>query len=396
LFFFRLPLCFIGIVKNQTNTKETTMKTTTALLTILLLIMMTPFAQAMPGPSHDALARRLLGTPASRGGSQGLSEEMVRTISGWMDNPTSKTGEFRLSGLEGNPKVTPNNHQHIRHNPVSVAKALSGNGTVDPRILNQARLHKIGDVAVNRASGVDGWTITPKMRKQAKKMVSYVEKHNRLPKKLPPWVDESGDLIKVAAKTRSVSSAAQSKLRASGQADDAARAVKETSKQGGKATAKALSSSDDTARAAGQTAKQSGKAVGKEAGKEAGKAAGKAAKIGRGLSKAVGPIALLIEGGIRGKQAHETEQAFKNGEIDKKKRVKKHARSGGQMAGGTGGAVLGAKIGAGVGLLTGPGAPVCVPLFTVIGAIGGGLGGDAAGGYVAGKTAENILEKQGH
>jgi hypothetical protein len=111
------------------------------------------------------------------------------------------------------------------------------------------------------------------------------------------------------------------------------------------------------------------------------KGAGKVAKV-------AGPIALVIEAGVRGKSAYDTEQDYERGDISDDERVIRHARNGGQLAGGVAGAAGGAWAGAAAGACTGPAAPVCVPVFAVAGGIAGGLGGDALGGNCAAYIAE--------
>jgi broad specificity phosphatase PhoE len=307
-------------------------------------------AVAMPGKDHDALARLLLDSPISKGGSKGLSESQVRAISEWMDNPTQNIGKQRIQGLEEKPKVTPGNHQHLRHNPERAARALSGTRTINPAVLNQARVHKIADVAVSKASGVDGWELTPKMKKQAQNLIQYIEKHKRLPTRLPTWVDASGPLLTDRALAQ------------------AASAANKGAKSG-------VIVADDVLRSSVEAAEQTSKLM------TVTKGAGKVAKV-------AGPIALVIEAGVRGKSAYDTEQDYERGDISDDERVIRHARNGGQLAGGVAGAAGGAWAGAAAGACTGPAAPVCVPVFAVAGGIAGGLGGDALGGNCAAYIAE--------
>jgi hypothetical protein len=171
---------------------------TTLVFSVSLCMLLVGPSWGMPGTAHNELAQRLLNTPASQGGSQGLTMDQARAVGRWMDNPTSKTGQY-INRSVGRP-VHPINHGHLRHNPVRVAKAMSGNGTVDPAKLNVARLHKIADVAHNKAA-VDGWKITSQMRKEAQVIIDHVAKHHRLPKQLPGWVDQSGPIITERAKS---------------------------------------------------------------------------------------------------------------------------------------------------------------------------------------------------
>lgn len=336
---------------------------------LMVILSATSLVQAMPGTAHRSLGELLLDTPVEKGGSMGISREKVKAISDWIDNPTQKTGQYRVNSLDGQPKVTPSNHQNIRHNPVRAAKALSGTGSVDPAVLNQTRLHKIADVAASKANAVDGWELTPKMKKQAQKILKYVEKHKRLPKRLPPWLDPSGPLLNLDDAAKAGSAAAKSGSKAVQTTDDAARAG-----------SKVASGADDAARAAGETAEQAGKVAGK-----LGKVAGKAAKI-------AGPVALVIEGGIRGKQAYDTEQDYKNGEITNEKRIKNHSRNGGQLVGGTGGAAGGAWGGAAIGTAVCPG--VGTVIGGVVGGIAGGLGGDKLGGMAGEAGAEAWISRE--
>jgi len=145
----------------------------------------------MAGEAHDALGKLLLETPASQGGAKSLSPERVEAINRWIDNPATRTGEF-VNHTTGTP-VHPTNHGHLRHNPERVAQVFSGDGTVGQAELNVARLHKIADVAANKA-GVDGENITGRMRREANQVIAEVERTRGLPKELPVWVDRRGSL----------------------------------------------------------------------------------------------------------------------------------------------------------------------------------------------------------
>ncbi len=173
-------------------------------------------ALSLPGSAHDTMAELLLDTPAELGGAKGLTLDQIRAINDWIDNPATKTGEYMNQGV--GKAVHPTNHGHLRHNPFRTAKALGGNGTVDPAKWNIARLHKIADIA-NNTAGVDGWQITPKMRQEAQRILDYVAKNKRLPKNLPTWVDKSGPLLTDRAKAIASSG---SKTAAGGGAGEAA------------------------------------------------------------------------------------------------------------------------------------------------------------------------------
>ena len=311
----------------------------------VILLSGIPVAHAVSGKDHDALARLLLKTPVADGGSMGLDESKVRKVSAWMDNPVQRPGQYHINDLAGKPWVTPWNHQHVRHNPERTAKALSGKSTVDPALLNQARVHKIADIYATKASGVDGWEISHAMKIEARDFVAYIRQNKSLPSPLPAWVDESGPMLVRRA--------------------NAMRAAQSASKE----SSKAASAVDDAVRAAGDAAEQSAKAA--------------------KFIKVAGPVALAIECCVRGKDAYDTEKAYERGEIDEDERIRNHARNGGQMAGGVGGAAAGAWAGAALGACTGPAAPVCVPVCAIVGGVAGGLGGDALGGRTAVAIAEN-------
>ncbi len=137
---------------------------------------------------HNEFGRLLLGTPARRGGLGSMSLQKLDSVNKWMDYPSTQTGEYTVSST-GRP-VNPRTHGNLRHNPIRTAKALSGNGQVSQETLNAARMHKVSDVAHNKAL-VDGWEITPEMKKQALAIEDHVSKDGRLPEKLPEWVDKS-------------------------------------------------------------------------------------------------------------------------------------------------------------------------------------------------------------
>jgi len=301
------------------------------ILCFLTLFGMGPLAEAMPGFEHDRLAGLLLESEPVQGGSKGLGEAKVRAISKWMDNPTAKTGQYRINTLDGSPKVTPSNHQHLRHNPTRAARALSGTREVDLGTLNQARMHKIADVSVTKASGVDGWTVSPKMQNEAKQIISFVEKHKRLPQKLPVWVDESGPVLK----------------------NRAASAVKRSSAHAGKALHPGTS------------------------------------QMSRVLTKS-GPVLMTC---VMAVQSYTVETAFAEGGLDEPERNVAHASNvagvGGAFCGAKAGALVGGKAGAGIGTLFCPGPGTAIGAG--VGAIGGALGGAFGGGVAAQKGAEHGL-----
>lgn len=302
-----------------------------------VLLCGVPSSWGMPGAQHDALGRKLLCTAEATGGSKGMKETKVRTVNRWMDAPTGQLGQYRLPRLSGSPLVTPSNHQHIRHNPVATAKALSGTGKIDPAILNQARLHKIADVSATKAGGVDRWTITRPMRTEADTYLKHVHKHDALPPKMADWVDHSGPLLEPKHK------AASSGL--------------------------ICLASKPTASPLARKMPKANKALAKV------KVLGKTGKV-------AGPVGVVVELGICGKMAYDTETAFQAGDLSATERAEQHLKNGGQALGGAVGASSGAWAGASLGALTGPAAFICVPLFSYVGAVAGGLGGDQLGGHL--------------
>ena len=292
----------------------------------VLLLTSSVDLYAMPGWQHFDHSRILLETPIAQGGAIGISPEKLRSMQKWIDNPANKTGQYmnRATGTS----VTPSNHGHLRHNPAAVARAMSGNGTIDPGILNLARLHKIQDVAHNTAA-VDGWTITPQMRQEASDILAHIEKKKGLPKQLPDWVDQSGPLLK--SKPASVGLAAN-----------------ESAKAG------SASNADD-------------------AGKSRTAVARKASRIAGRVALVVGVGVELV---VRGKDSYEVEQQFQGGEISAQRRNEAHAENLGGCIGGAGGAWALAKGGALGGFAVGG------PVGAVIGGVGGGLIGGFGGDYV--------------
>ncbi len=148
---------------------------------------------AMSAPGHEAGIELLFGTNASKGGIGTMKQGKMVNIGKWIDHPATQTGKY-INHKAGGVPVAPWNHNALRHNPDAVARALSGTGQIDDAVRNAARMHKIQDVAHN-VRDVDGWKITPRLKKEAQKTLKYVEKHKRLPSKLPHWVDKSGPNI---------------------------------------------------------------------------------------------------------------------------------------------------------------------------------------------------------
>lgn len=164
---------------------------------VLFCVLAPGAALSLPGLAHDALAELLLDTPPELGGAKGLTADHVRAINDWIDNPATKTGKYVNRGV--GETVHPTNHGHLRHNPIRASKALSGTREINPARANVARIHKIADVAYNKA-GVDGWKLTSEMKQEAQRILNYVAKHRRLPPNLPSWVDTSGSVLTDRAK----------------------------------------------------------------------------------------------------------------------------------------------------------------------------------------------------
>jgi hypothetical protein len=118
--------------------------------------------------------------------------------------------------------------------------------------------------------------------------------------------------------------------------------------------------------------------------------AAKGAAAGSKLATAArvaGAVGVAADVGIRGYEAYQVEQQFREGRISQAGRVASHAGNAGGFAGGWGGAVAGAKGGAAAGGMIGaPFGGVGAPIGGAIGGIIGGIGGYFAGEYV-GKTA---------
>jgi hypothetical protein len=121
------------------------------------------------------------------------SRSSAEALDDWMDAPARNTGKYR-NIKAGGGKLTPSNHNALRHNPKNVSKALSGTGKISPYKYDMARVHKIQDIYNNKAM-VDGWELNSKRKREAEKLLKYLDKHKKLPKKLPVWVDSEGPWI---------------------------------------------------------------------------------------------------------------------------------------------------------------------------------------------------------
>ncbi len=282
---------------------------------------------AMSAAGHEAGIELLFGTPASKGGIGAMIREKMINIGRWIDNPATQTGRY-LNQKAGGVPLAPSNHSILRHNPNAPAKVFSGTGQVDDAVKNVARMHKIQDIAHN-VRDVDGWKITPKLRKEAQKTLKYVEKHKRLPSKLPHWVDKSGPNI-------------------------ANRTSKSLAGKG-----------DDLAKVATK-----GK---------------KAMRIG---TKVLVPVFIATEGTIVYCQAKGTENAFLRGEIGQIERSKRHMQTTSQSACGIAGAWVGGVVGSALGPLGTGGGIIC---GAVLGDYVGVKAGGAAH-EIYGKHAQRRLD----
>lgn len=165
----------------------------------------------------------LIGTPPRAGGVGNMSVEKLKNISAWMDNPSTRTGEFINRKLIEPKALSPWNHGALRHNPTNTANAMYGKSstfelkrelfgqqftemiTPDDYLakLNAARMHKISDVAHNVAD-VDGHAITQTMKKEAEVVSRYVRRYHKLPERLPAWVDSAGSGVVAKAGSSTV------------------------------------------------------------------------------------------------------------------------------------------------------------------------------------------------
>ena len=188
------------------------------------------------------------------------------------------------------------------------------------------------------------------------------------------------ELAGVHAGGRRVARNAAEAVRAvGGSSDDAGRAAAKSVDDVGAFTARALAQSSDDAVRAGA------------------KVASGAAKVARGVAKAAPVVAMAVEAGIRGKDAWDTEHAYRAGEITAQARAGRHGRNAGACAGGVVGAWAGAKggalIGAGIGALCGGvGAPIGAAVGGIMGAIGGAIAGDRAGAMAGGALGKELAD----
>ena len=117
--------------------------------------------------------------------------------------------------------------------------------------------------------------------------------------------------------------------------------------------------------------------------------------IARVAGKAMGPAAVLVEGGLILNRSDEIEAKVENGQITRKEAGKKHAGSiaavGGGVGGGIGGAWGGLATGAAIGTAICPGVGTAIGggIGAVAGGVGGGMAGDAAGKWIGEKAAES-------
>ncbi len=259
----------------------------------------------------------------------GVTAEKARSISRWMDNPATRAGQSR-NHMAGGGTLSVGNHRAQRHNPVRAARVFSGDGTVSPQTLNQARIHKLQDIASARGvetgrAMVDGHRVTPAMQRKAQAILRHIRRFRRLPPehRLPAWLDNSGPQI-----GRSV--------------------------RGG-----ALHSRSTVASNARQATTQAGRFSGVKA-------------VAR---RSAVPVLVAVVA----YEAYGTETAYANGELSASQRTARHVATGSSVAGGIGGAKAGAAGGAAVGTL------ICPGIGTAIGGVIGGLAG-GVGGYAATRT----------
>lgn len=185
---------------------------TLSVLAIVFIVGPQNVALAMPGSDHLYGIDDLGGAIDLVGSGPDAADrlEKARSVFDWMDNPAQKTGQYRLG--VNRQWVNPNNHNFIRHNPQRVARALSGSGQVTSEVLDLARLHKIQDMAHN-VRPVDGWPLTPRMKKDAEITLRYLSRYKKLPSRLPAWVDKSGPLITSTKNVRAVPFAKPTRVR---------------------------------------------------------------------------------------------------------------------------------------------------------------------------------------
>lgn len=97
--------------------------------------------------------------------------------------------------------------------------------------------------------------------------------------------------------------------------------------------------------------------------------------------------------------AYNTEQQYRNGEINQQQRVENHAGNAGGCAGGVTGAYVGASSGAAGGAMVGATVGSVVPVVGTaiggtiggfVGGIGGGIGGYMGGDWIGSRTARTV------
>jgi hypothetical protein len=125
---------------------------TIPMLVALIACLITMQVHGMGASEHNMLAARLLGTAPGNGGAAGISGTKVHAINTWMDYPARQLGQYTVNSTD--ELVTAFNHRMLRHNPVRVAKAMSGTGKVSLAELNVARAHKVADVLTTRSGKV--------------------------------------------------------------------------------------------------------------------------------------------------------------------------------------------------------------------------------------------------
>ncbi len=90
--------------------------------------------------AHNQGAQNLSYLPKELEGTAGMHKTMIDSINRWMDNPATKTGQYRLRA--NGELVTPSNHRTIRHNPDQVGRVFSGNGAVNQDAKVIAKIHR--------------------------------------------------------------------------------------------------------------------------------------------------------------------------------------------------------------------------------------------------------------
>jgi hypothetical protein len=318
------------------------MKTSIAMFLILLIGLNPDRVFGMAGDAHVESGLDLLQHAPEQGGSKGMTPEKVKVIHDWMDVPANQTGEY--INQKAGELLRPGNHGYLRHNPASVSRALSGTGEIDPTIMNQARLHKMQDIAHN-SSPVDGWEPTARLKKQAEQILRGVEKSGRLPGKLPAWVDKSGSLIIKPSQA---------------EAGRRFTSITEFIEPG------RIPLLDDTE----LDRLRRSLAIPTER-KAASQMCQVLCRTGRIVERIAVPVAIGVEIVALGNRVREAERLYAAGQISDYDRGRRHYAAVGSSAGGSGGAILGGIAGSAFGL---PG--------TIVGVVFGGVAGDALGGKI--------------